>query len=112
MDRESILNTIQDIGLCEDATERGQKLIELQDNLVQVFDSIDTDKTTIETLNTTIQSKDSKIDELQKANMDYFKRISSQNSEQDEIKNKTGLDPEEKVELRFEDLFDEKGMIK
>lgn len=112
MDRESILNTIHDIGVCEDATERGQKLIELQDNLNQVFDSIDTDKTTIDTLNTTIQSKDLKIDELQKANMDYFKRISSTRTEQEITKDKTGLDPEGNKELKFEDLFDEKGMIK
>ena len=109
MDKEKFITALEEIGTCEDDAERRTKLTNLQDEIEKVYDSIATDKTTIDTLNETIKTKNVEIGNLQKANMDYFTRITNQKKEQ---KGDDPLLPEKEEELKFEDLFDEKGMIK
>jgi predicted nuclease with TOPRIM domain len=112
MDKESFIDAIQSIGLCEDAVERRTLLTNLQDEVTKVYDEMETDKTTINTLNETINSKDGEISALQKANMDYFTRLSSQKSETQKLQDSTGIKPEEVKTKKFEDLFNEKGELK
>ena len=111
MDKQKFIETIQSIGTCENDVDRRSMLTDLQDEITKVYDSIETDKTTLNTLNETIKSKDEEISNLQKANMDYFTRLSATKAEQ---KGSSGdiLIPEEPEKRKFEDLFDEKGMIK
>lgn len=112
MDKETMIQTIQNIGTCEDVTDRLTMLTNLQDELVKVYDSSETDKTTIETLNNTLQEKEKSIDKLQQANMDLFLRLGVDVTEQEKLKNSTGEQPDEENRRRFEDLFDEKGGLK
>lgn len=110
MDKETFITMVQSIGTCEDDVERRTMLTNLQDEISKVYDSMETDKVTLNTLNETIKSKDLEIDNLQKANMDYFRRLSSTKAEQKGASDI--LIAEEPEKRKFENLFDEKGMIK
>ena len=110
MDKETMIQTIQNIGACEDLSERLVMLTSLQDELVKVYDSNETDKTTIDTLNKTLEEKETNIDKLQKANMDLFLRLGVDVTEQEKLKNSTGEQPDEDNRRRFEDLFKEGGL--
>lgn len=112
MDKDAFINAIQTIGTCEDDVERRTLLTNLQDEITKVYDEMETDKTTINTLNQTITNKDGEISALQKANMDYFTRLSSQKSESQKVQDSTGIVPEETKTKKFEDLFNEKGELK
>lgn len=111
MDRDTFIKTITDIGTCEDDVERRTMLVSLQDEAGKLYDSIDTDKTTINSLNEKIVSKDEEISKLQKHNMDLFLQVGVQKTPEQIRKEETGLETE-KPKRKFEDLFDEKGMIK
>lgn len=112
MDKETFISTIQEIGNCEDVVERRTKLLNLKDEITKVYDGIETDKTTINTLNATISSKDEEISGLQKANYDYFNRLSAQKTDSQILKDKTGLDNPEEEKRKFEDLFNKEGRLK
>ena len=110
MDKETMISAIQSIGTCEDVTERLTKLTNLQDELIKVFDSNETDKTTINTLSSTLETKEKDIEKLQKANMDLFLRLGVDVTEQEKLKNSTGEQPDEENRRKFEDLFKEGGL--
>ena len=112
MNKEEFIEVIQKIGTCEAEEDRRAMLTELQDKMSVVYDEIENNKTTMDALNSTISTKDEEISKLQKVNMDYFMRISSQKSEQELVKDSTGINEESTKTRRYEDLFDEKGMIK
>lgn len=112
MDRETFKNTIQEIGTCEDDSQRRIMLANLQDEVLKNYDANDTDKTTIDTLNKTLEDRDKRITDLESANLDLFKRIGIDVSEQEKLKKSTGLEEPEENRRRFENLFDEKGGLK
>lgn len=111
MNRETLLNTITEIGTIEDDAERRTKLASLHDEIGKLCDSIDSDKNTIDSLNETIVSKDEEIGKLQKHNMDLFLKVGVPKTPEELQKDNLGVEPE-KPKRKFEDLFDEKGMIK
>lgn len=110
MDKDTFIQLVQEIGTCESDVDRRTKLTNLQDEVSKIYDEMETDKTTINTLNETIKTKDSDIEALQKANMDYFTRLSSQNNTT-QSKDLTPDDGDDH-KRKFEDLFNEKGRLK
>ena len=101
MTREELLQLLQDIGTCEDAAERRAKLTQVTEAVTGVYDSNDT----LTAANTKFEADNKK---LQEYNMQLFLKVGSQ-GKTDPV-DKTG---EEKTEnLKYEDLFDEKGEIK
>lgn len=110
MDKTQFLEKIKEIGTSEDDVMRRSMLSELSEEVTKVFDSLDESSSTIESLNKTINQNNEDMESLRKANMDLFKRIGANKSE-DEKAQDNGQEIE-KPKRRFEDLFDEKGMIK
>ena len=105
MDRETLQSRIQEIGQCEDSTDRISLLTALMDDTNQIFDNVDELNTTITNLNTTIEDNKQTIDKLQKANMDLFMRVGVNKTEKEKQEELTGLKDEEPEKLKFEDLF-------
>lgn len=105
MDKETFLQTIKDIGTCEDEVERRTKLTELSDGVVNIFDS-----------NIELESKNKEylegMEKLREANMQLFLRVGSNKTEEEIKEEKTGIKEEVKEPRKFSDLFDEKGNLK
>ncbi len=102
MDKDSFLEKIKQIGTLEDEVERRTALTELTDEVSGIFDT-----------NNTLMEQNKKYEEdnekLRQANMDLFLKVGTGKTEQD-VRNEN-QEPE-KEPRKFEDLFDEKGMIK
>lgn len=93
-----MLQRIQSIGTCEDDAERRTLLANFQTDLETDYDSLDKAQTD----NTTYQAE---IKKLQENNMKLFLQIGNHekpNVDQDKSKEKR----------KFEDLFNEKGVLK
>ena len=105
MDKETFLQTIKDIGTCEDEVERRTKLTELSDGVVNIFDS-----------NIELETKNKEylegMEKLREANMQLFLRVGSNKTEEEIKEEKTGIKEEAKEPRKFSDLFDEKGNLK
>lgn len=110
MDKDLFLEKIKEIGTSEDDVNRRSLLSELSEDVSKVFDSLSESSEKIEALNKTIEQNIEDMESLRKANMDLFKRIGANKSE-DEKAQDNGQEVE-KPKRRFENLFDEKGMIK
>lgn len=106
MDRDNFLSRIQEIGQCEDSTDRISLLTALSDEVTKMFDSVDSLNDTIKTLNEDSTKDKEQIDKLQKANMDLFLRIGSNKTNEEVNKTSTGLEKEPE-KRKFEDLFKE-----
>lgn len=102
MDKDSFLEKIKQIGTLEDEVERRTALTELTDEVSGIFDT-----------NNDLMEKNKKYEEdnekLRQANMNLFLKVGTGKTEQD-VRNEN-QEPE-KEPRKFEDLFDEKGMIK
>ena len=110
MDKDAFLDKIKEIGTCEDEVNRRTLLSELSESVSEVFDTVSENANTIESLNKTIEQNNSDMESLRQANMDLFKRIGGTKTPQ-EINKDNGFE-EEKPKRKYDDLFDEKGMIK
>lgn len=110
MNKEEFKNKITDIGKAEKVEDMRTKLTELQDEMNQVFDDIETDKTTISTLNSTIESNNKDLEDLRKANMQLFLKVGDTRTPEQQKEASTGVKEEPEANKRkFEDLFkDEK----
>lgn len=99
MDKEVILSTITEIGVCEDDATRRTMLAGLGDSVSELFDNI-------ETLNNNNQTLLNDNESLRKTNMDMFLRLGAQRSHTEEP-------PQvETPKRKIEDLFNEKGVLK
>lgn len=105
MDRETLLNAIQEIGALEDMAQIRVKLTEVSDEISKIYDENDS----LTTANTKFEQDN---ETLRQANMQLFLRVGESKSQKDINKNLTGTSDEDKPKRKFEDLFDEKGMIK
>ena len=105
MDKETFLQTIKDIGTCEDEVERRTKLTELSEGVVNIFDS----NSDLESQNTKYQEE---MEKLREANMQLFLRVGSNKTEEQVKEDKTGIKEDEKEPRKFADLFDDKGKLK
>lgn len=104
MDRETFLNAMQELGTIEDDVERRTKLVELTDNLNQVFDDYANSKTQIDTLNNEITKNKEDMEKLREANMSLFLRIGESKTQEQITEASTGVKPEAN-KRKFEDLF-------
>lgn len=104
MDKEQFLELISQAGVCEDEAQRREILTQLSEQSEKLFDT----NSELETANKKYEADN---ENLRSANMKLFLRVGEQKSGQEYFKNSTGLEPE-REKLKFEDLFNEKGMIK
>lgn len=105
MDKQTFLDTISQIGTCEDEVQRREMLATLSEEATARYDEIASLTETNNTLTTDNE-------ELRSANMKLFKRIGNPTTEAERIENETGSHAENKEPRKFEDLFDEKGVLK
>ena len=112
MDRETCLNKIKEIGLCENIETARTKLDELKEDISKVYDSADESTQNIESLNQEIEKYKEDMEDLRKANMGLFKRLGAEKTPEEQKKASTGISDPEEHRRKFEDLFNEKGMIK
>ena len=106
MDKETFLSKILEVGTIDDEIQRRTLLTEITDGVSSVYDNVDTLNTTIDSLNANLTKTSEDLEKAQKANMEYFKRISAQKSQQEVVQTETGVgkEPEKR---KFEDLFKE-----
>lgn len=101
MNRDEFITLIKEVGSSEDDVKRRDLLSDLETKLTPIFEERDT----LKKENTEIKEDN---ETLRQANMKLFLKVGdSQNK--DEIPD---VKEETKTRLRYEDLFDEKGMIK
>lgn len=99
MDKVEINNRIQEIGQCEDASQRLELLTQLQENLETDYERL----TDLETQNSQLSSDN---EDLRSANMKLFLRIGEQKGPAKEPFE------DDKPKREFKNLFNEKGSIK
>lgn len=109
MDKDALLAKITEIGTCEDQDSRLGLLTELSDGISQVYDNIQTDKATIDTLNSSLSETKEKLIRSQEENMKFFLRLNSQKSSEEQTADSTGIKDTENHKRKFEDLFKEGG---
>lgn len=85
MDKNEVIQKIQDIGTCDNQDDRLAMLTELQDEVSKVYDNVDS-------LNTTLTETKEKLTKAQETNMDFFKRLAKQKEQNPEDDD----EPEEK----------------
>lgn len=101
MDRQEILDTIRNIGTCEDEAERRTMLSDLHDEITTVFENVDS---LTENNNALTEANET----LRAANTKLFLKVGEDRTPED---SKGGEDtPPEK--RKFENLFNEKGELK
>lgn len=106
MDKQNFLDTLTQIGTCEDETQRRDMLATLNTEAGTLFDNNAELTSQIETLT-------SDNENLRAANMKLFLQVGADKSSAERQKDKTGIDnPDEPQKLKYEDLFDEKGGLK
>lgn len=104
MDKETFLNSISDIGKCEDDAERRTLLSNLSDEAVKIFDNQDNLTTQINTLNDSLTKANEQITKVQGYNMDLYNKLDAQR-QGTSFENATGIKKEEPKEYKsFEDL--------
>jgi uncharacterized protein YdcH (DUF465 family) len=108
VDRENFLSRIQEIGQCEDVTDRISLLTALSDEVSKIYDDVDSLNDTIKTLNETSTKDKEQIDKLQKANMDLFLRVGTTKTQEEVNQTSTGIE-KEPDKRKFEDLFNNEG---
>jgi len=101
MNKEEFLESIKTLGTCEDDVERRTILADLSEKVSEVFDSSDSYKDLYEKSN-------ADNEKLREANMKLFLRVGEKEEPGTQV---TPQEPQ-KQELKFEDLFDDKGMLK
>ena len=99
MDKVEINNRIQEIGKCEDDSQRLELLAKLQEDLEPDYERL----TDLETQNSRLTSDN---EDLRSANMKLFLRIGEQKAPAKEPFE------DDKPKREFKNLFNEKGSIK
>ena len=105
MDKTELLSLIQTIGTSEDETERRESLATLQDEVTTLFDN----NVTLAGANESLTNHNEK---LREANMKLFLRVGEIKDDTQRKEDSTGIKEETKPDLKFEDLFNEKGGLK
>ena len=101
MDKNEFIQTIKEIGTCEDDVQRRTMLADLQNNVSSVFD----DNINLNERNTSLTTDN---EALRSANMKLFLQVGSDDS--DAPSGSEVNQPKEK--RKFENLFNEKGEIR
>lgn len=100
MTKEEMIAAIQQVGTCENDTERLTLLSDLQDGLTSDYDSL-------EAITNERDSLKNDNEDLRRANMKLFLKVGQKDTSDD-----LPQEDKQKEKRKFEDLFDEKGGIK
>ena len=104
MDKEKFLETIKEIGTCDDEATRRTLLAEISDEVSLIYDAN-------ETLSQDKEKYLADNEKLREANMKLFLRVGDSKDANTVQKDTTGIQEPEVNIKKFEDLFDEKGGI-
>lgn len=106
MDKQEYLDTLTQIGTCEDETQRREMLATLNTESSTLFDNNAALTSQIESLTTDNEN-------LRAANMKLFLQVGADKDSAARKKDQTGHENDEPEKKRnYEDLFDEKGNLK
>lgn len=107
MDKETFLNSISEIGKCEDDAERRNLLVKLSDDATKIFDTQDSLNAQIVELNDSVTKANERVEKVQEYNMELYKRLDVQKDD-DSFEHATGVKKEEPVKTKsFEELAKE-----
>lgn len=101
MNKAEMLEKLRSIGVCEDDVQRRTLITEITEEIGNVYDSN-------ETLTASNKQFESDNETLRSANMKLFLKVGG--SEKTKTIDKTVEEPE-KPQLKFENLFNEKGEL-
>ena len=104
MDKNSFIESIKEIGSCEDNVERLTKLTSLQDEISKVFDDKEGLESKIQTLEDSIKSKDEEVTKAQKYAMDMFLKVGEQKEASQVLSENNGIKEEKKEYKSYEEL--------
>ena len=105
MDRDTLINSIKEIGSCENNVDRLAKLTTLQEDIDKVFNDKTGLETEIKTLKESLVKKDEEIQRANKYAMDMFLKVGEQKTENQVQSEKRGIKEEEKKEYKsYKDL--------
>lgn len=99
MKKDDFSKLIKEIGSCEDITQVREKLVSLESETLKDYDSF-------ESTSKELEGFKADNEKLRQANMNLFLQIGDPNKKLDPGKK------DEPKELKFENLFDEKGELK
>lgn len=106
MEKKEFIDTLTEIGTCEDETRRRDLLATLNTEASTLFDN----NATLTTQNASLTSDN---ENLRAANMKLFLQVGQQKDTAEKMKDTTGIQQEQPAKKKsFNDLFDEKGGLK
>lgn len=101
MNLEEMLNKLTEIGTCEDDAQRRTSITEISDEIKTIFGNN-------EKLTSDNAELDKQIKKVQEHNMQLYLKVQGQNAKANDV----GVGEEHGAELRYENLFDDKGELK
>lgn len=108
MDKDKFLNSITEIGNCEDDVERRNLLVSLSDEATKLFDTQDSLNTKINELNDSLTKANERVSKVQEYNMELYQRLDTQKEAGDSFENATGIKKEEPIKTKsFDELAKE-----
>ena len=105
MKKQDFITRINEIGTCEDMAQVRQLLAELSPEVESDYDSI-------ATLTDEVTQLKEDNESLRGYNMKLFLQVSEKKTPEDIKKSNTGIDEVETPDLKYDDLFNEKGELK
>lgn len=104
MDKDTFINSIKEIGISEDSTDRLTKLTDLQENISKIFDDKAELENQVQTLKETITKKDEEINKTNAYARDMFLKVGVQKSQSQVQSESTGIEKEKKEYKSYEEL--------
>lgn len=103
MGKEEVLKRLQEIGTLDDDVKRREVLTEVTEEVTSIYDQASQ-------LTTDVENNKKEIEKLREANMKLFLKVGEVKTKEQRMEEE-GIE-KEKDPRKFEDLFNEKGMIK
>ena len=100
MNQEELLNRLTEIGTCEDDAKRRTSITEISDEIRAIFGSN-------AELTTKNEELTANIKKVQEHNMQLYLKVQGQSAKSNDVGQE-----EKKPELKYENLFNEKGELK
>lgn len=103
MGKDEVLKRLQEIGTLDDDVKRREVLTEVTEEVTSIYDQASQ-------LTTDVENNKKEIEKLREANMKLFLKVGEVKTKEQRMEEE-GLE-KDKDPRKFEDLFNEKGMIK
>ena len=103
--KDEFLSRLTAIGSCDDDVERRELLSQLSEEASKDYDNL-------ATLTETNQTLTDANEKLRDANMKLFLRVGETKDPDEKRKDETGIKEEAKTKRSFDNLFNEKGVLK